>query len=85
MVVLTGPVRVQATLAAAALASLPWLGGHQGGAGRPSRAEAGAAQPGPGQGAGAQVRAAEQAQLKAIDAPACLAAEPGPRGDRRRP
>jgi len=69
VVVLTGPVRGQATLAAVALASLPWLGGHQGGA-RPPTGPAGAAQPGPGQGAGAQVRAAEQAQLKAIDAPA---------------
>ena len=62
MVVLTGPVWVQATLAAVAVASVPWLGGHVAAA-----APAGVSSPRPGQGAGAQVRTAEQAQLKAID------------------
>jgi subtilisin family serine protease len=63
--VLTAAVRVKATLAAAGLASLPWLAGHQGAA-----ALAGASRPGSALQAGAQVRAAEQAQLKAIDVPA---------------
>ena len=66
---LTGPARLQAVMAAAAMAWLPWLGGHHAAgayaagahaAGAPCRA-----QPGPG----AQVRVAEQAQLRAIDAP----------------
>ncbi len=60
MVVLSGRLRGQAMLAAVAAASLPWLGGHAAAA-----VPAGASQPGPG----AQVRAAEQAQLRAIDAP----------------
>jgi type VII secretion-associated serine protease mycosin len=87
---LTGPVQFQAVLAVAALAALPWLGGHQhataghqgaaaglqSAAGGPaSRALAGRGQgagtrTGPGKDARAQVRAAEQAQLKSIDAPA---------------
>ena len=63
---LTGPVRFQAAvLAAVGLASLPWVAGHQGGAGL-----AGAPRTGSAQQAGARVRAAEQAQLKAIDVPA---------------
>ena len=65
MVVLTGPVWVQATVAAVAAAVLPWLGGHQGAA-VPARGSA----PGISAGGGAPVRAAEQAQLNAIDAPA---------------
>jgi type VII secretion-associated serine protease mycosin len=84
---LTGPVRFQAGLAAAALAALPWLGGHHvapaghhvapGGHHHPRaggaqliRAQAKPRTGAVGQGAGAQVRAAEQAQLKSIDAPA---------------
>ena len=73
MVVLTAPVRFQAVLAAAALATVPWLGGHQGTAAAHQSAEAGPAdktRAGPGQAAGAQVRAAEQAQLNSINAPA---------------
>ena len=76
---LTGRVLVQATLAAVAVAWLPWPGGHGSAAVRaaPARAAAYAAaaraaaapahtsEPGPG----TQVRAAEQAQLRAIDAP----------------
>jgi subtilisin family serine protease len=65
VVVLTGPVRVRATLAAVAAAVLPWLGGHQGAA-----APALGSSPGLSPGGGAPVRAAEQAQLNAIDAPA---------------
>ncbi len=75
MVVLTGRVRVQATLAAMAVAWLPWLSGHHAAAARVAGARAAgaraagapahASQPGPG----AQVRVAEQAQLRAIDAP----------------
>ncbi len=60
MVVLSGRLRGQATLAALAAAALPWLTGHA-----PAAVPAGPPQPGPG----AQVRAAEQAQLRAIDAP----------------
>ncbi len=63
---LTGPVRFQAVLSAAALAALPWLAGQQGGAG----GLANLTRAGPGQGAGTQIRAAEQAQLKSIDAAA---------------
>ena len=63
---LTGPVRFQAVLSAAALAALPWLAGHQGGAG----GLANLTRTGPGQGAGTQIRAAEQAQLKSINAAA---------------
>lgn len=65
MVVLTGPARGLATLAAVAAAVLPWLGGHQGAA-IPARVPASGVSPG----GGAPVRAAEQAQLSAIDAPA---------------
>jgi subtilisin family serine protease len=65
VVVLTGPVRVHATLAALAMAALPWLGGHPG-----TAVPAGVSRPGPAPGAGAPVRAAEQAQLNAVDAPA---------------
>jgi subtilisin family serine protease len=65
VVVLTGPVPVHATLAALAMAALPWLGGHPG-----TAVPAGVSRPGPAPGAGAPVRAAEQAQLKAVDAPA---------------
>jgi len=70
---LTGPVRFHAVLALAALAVLPWLGGHQGAAAGHRRGGGGpasTARTGAGQGAGAQVRAAEQAQLKSINAPA---------------
>jgi subtilisin family serine protease len=70
---LTGPVRFRAVLAAAALAALPWLGGHPGAAAGHQRAEGGpadTARTGPGQADGAQVRSAEVAQLKSIDAPA---------------
>lgn len=72
---LTGPVRFQAGLAAAALAALPWLSGHQGAAAGHGHARAEgpqvtSARTWPGRGAGAQIRAAEQAQLKSIDAPA---------------
>jgi subtilisin family serine protease len=63
---LTGPVRSQAVLAAAALAALPWLGGHRSAAAGP----ADSARAGPGQAAGVQVRAVEQAQLKSINVPA---------------
>ena len=82
---LTRPAGVHAVLATAALAALPWLSGPQGApaghqragsgpadtarAGFSSRARSGT-RAGPGPGAGAQVRAAEQAQLKSIDAPA---------------
>ncbi|HEY5354072.1 MAG TPA: S8 family serine peptidase [Streptosporangiaceae bacterium] len=62
---LTGPVRVRATLAAVAAAVLPWLGGHQGAA-----VPAIGSSPGLSPGGGAPVRAAEQAQLNAIDVPA---------------
>ena len=68
MVLLTGPARLQAVMAAAAMTALPWLGGHHAAAAHGAGAHAGgahAAQPGPG----AQVRVAEQAQLRAIDAP----------------
>jgi len=65
VVVLTGPVPVRATLAAVAVAALPWLGGHQGAAVLATRSS-----PGLSPGGGAPVRAAEQAQLNAIDAPA---------------
>jgi len=65
VVVLTGPVRVRATLAAVAAAVLPWLGGHQGAA-----VPAIGSSPGLSPGGGAPVRAAEQAQLNAIDVPA---------------
>ena len=65
MVVLTGPLPVRAALAAVAAAALPWLGGHQGAAVAALRSS-----PGPSPGGGAPVRAAEQAQLNAIDAPA---------------
>jgi subtilisin family serine protease len=70
---LSRPAGVHAVLAAAALAALPWLGGPQGAAAGHQRAgsgPAGTARAGPGSGAGAQIRAAEQAQLKTIDAPA---------------
>ncbi len=73
---LTGPVRFHAALAAAALAALPWLGAHRGAAAghhhlRPEGAQmVTSARTGPSQGAGAQVRAAELAQLKSINAPA---------------
>jgi type VII secretion-associated serine protease mycosin len=70
---LTGPVRVQAVLAAAVLAALPWLGGQQGAAAghqRPGAGPANSARAGPSQAAGAQVRSAEQAQLKSINVPA---------------
>ncbi len=60
---LTGPVRFQAVLAVAALAALPGLGMHQ-------RAAV-------GRGAGAQIRTAEQAQLKSINAPAAWRASQG--------
>jgi subtilisin family serine protease len=73
VVVLTGPLWVRATLVAAAAVCMPWLGGHQrgpAGATAPPAGPAGVTRPGPGQGAGAQVRTAEQAQLKAIDAAA---------------
>jgi type VII secretion-associated serine protease mycosin len=63
---LTRPVRFRAVLTAAALAALPWLAGHQGAAG----GLANLTRAGPGQGAGTQIRAAEQAQLKGIHAPA---------------
>jgi subtilisin family serine protease len=79
---LTGAARCGPMLAAAALVALPWLAGHQGAvvgqprqgaaAGR-QRAAAGLAdltRAGAGQGAGTQIRAAERAQLKSIDAPA---------------
>jgi subtilisin family serine protease len=65
VVVLTGPVPVRVTLAAVAAAALPWLGGHQGAAAAAPRSS-----PGQSPGGGAPVRAAEQAQLNAIDAPA---------------
>jgi subtilisin family serine protease len=65
MVVLTGPVWVQATLAAVATAVLPWLGGYQS-ATVPVRGSV----PGISAGGGAPARAAERAQLNAIDAPA---------------
>ncbi len=68
MVLLTGPARLQAVMAAAAMAWLPWLGGHHAAGAYAAGAHAAgahAAQPGPG----AQVRVAEQAQLRAIDAP----------------
>ena len=64
---------MRATLVAAAAVALPWLGGHQrgpAGGTAPPAGPAGVTRPGPGQGPGAQVRTAEQAQLKAIDAPA---------------
>ena len=64
MVVLTGAVPVRAALAVAA-AVLPWLGGHQGAA-----VPAIGSSPGLSPGGGAPVRAAEQAQLNAIDVPA---------------
>lgn len=67
MVVLTGPFWVRATLAAVAAVSLPWLGGHQRGPAA-GAGPAGVTRPGPGPGPGAQVRTAEQAQLRAIDA-----------------
>jgi subtilisin family serine protease len=73
VVVLTGPARFQAVLAAAAMVALPWLAGHQGAAAGRQRAAAGLAdltRAGPGQGTGTQIRAAEQAQLKSINAPA---------------
>ena len=62
---LTGPARVRAMLAAAALAVLPWLGGHHGAA-----VAARGASPGLSPGGGGPVRTAEQAQLNAIDVPA---------------
>ena len=75
---LTGPARSRAVLAAAALVTLPWLAGHQGAVGGrqgPPAGRHGAAarladltRTGPRQGAGTQIRAAEQAQLKSINA-----------------
>ncbi len=77
---LTGPVRFHAVLVVAALAALPWLGGHQDAAAAHQGAAAGqqrtgggpanAARTAAGQGARAQVRTDEQAQLKSINAPA---------------
>jgi subtilisin family serine protease len=77
---LTGPVRFHAVLVVAALAALPWLGGHQDAAAAHQGAAAGHQRTGGGpanaarttalQGARAQVRADEQAQLKSINAPA---------------
>jgi subtilisin family serine protease len=84
---LTGPVRFHAVLAAAAVAALPWLAGHQPAAAsrqhvtdvhqpaadghqRAGGGPANQVRTGAGPGAGAQVRTAEQAQLKSINAPA---------------
>lgn len=77
---LTRPARFHAVLAAAAVSTLPWLAGHQPAMGVHQPAAAGhqragggpanLVRTGPGPGAGAQVRTAEQAQLKSINAPA---------------